>query len=197
MSFDRQKYFDAAKSQLEQNIFFHSLALEACMGGIYDFLQSSGALGGNEPSKGDWLLSGLIHDIDFSEEFKASHPNKTKEALAKHGLEVSETVLQIVRAHGPTYTGVFPKSKAQWAIFCADSLTGLIMASAFVLPSKKLADVKLSSVLKRFKDPKFAAGTRREEVAMCANVDGLNIPLEKFVEICLAAMVKIALEIEL
>ena len=70
------------------------------------------------------------------------------------------------------------------------------MAVAFVYPSRKLSDVKLSSVLKRFlKEPKFAAGTRRNEVAMCSDPTGLNLPLEKFVEICLASMQKIALEI--
>jgi predicted hydrolase (HD superfamily) len=197
MAYDRAPYFEAIKADLEQNIFFHSLALEACMGGIHDFLAGAGQLPSDEPPKDDWLLAGLVHDADFFGEFKAEHPKKTVEALAKHNLAVSDSVIAIIRAHGPSYTGVYPKSKAQWAIFCADSLTGLVMACALVLPSKKLADVKLSSVLKRFKDPKFAAGTRRDEVAMCANPEGLNIPLEKFVEICLISMVKVAPQIGL
>ena len=51
-------------------------------------------------------------------------------------------------------------TKAEWSIFCVDSLTGLIMAVAFVYPSRKLADVKLSSVVKGLlKKPKFATGT--------------------------------------
>jgi len=113
-------------------------------------------------------------------------------------LEISETVLQIIRAHAPELTGAELKTKADWAIYTADSLTGLITAVALILPSKKLADVKLSSVLKRFlKEPKFAAGTRREQVAQCANPEGLNIPLEKFIEICLLSMQKIASEIAL
>jgi predicted hydrolase (HD superfamily) len=67
------------------------------------------------------------------------------------------------------------------------------MAVAFVYPTKKLADVKVSSVLKRFlKEPKFAAGTRRDEVALCTLPEGLNIPLEKFIEICLTSMQKIS-----
>jgi predicted hydrolase (HD superfamily) len=67
------------------------------------------------------------------------------------------------------------------------------MAVAYVYPSRKLAEVKVSSVLKRFlKEPKFAAGTRRDEVALCANPDGLNLPLEKFIEICLTSMQTIA-----
>lgn len=198
MSHDRQKYLKAAEAQLETNIFYHSLALEACLGGIYDYLGSQGQLGEREPKREDWVLAGLVHDIDYAGEFKEQHPLKTKEALAKYGLEISPGALEVIQAHAPSRTGVQPQSKAQWAIFCSDSLTGLITAVALILPSKKLADVKLSSVVKRFlKEPKFAAGTRREEVKMCERADGLNIPLEKFIEICLTAMQGIAGEIGL
>jgi len=198
MAYDREKYLQAAKSQLENNIFFHSLALESCMGGIYDYLMAQGRIGAGEPAREDWLLAGLVHDIDYCDGYKETHPNKTKEVLEKHGLVISDTVDQIIKAHLPERTGVEPQSLAQRAIFCADSLTGLIMAVAMIMPSKKLADVKLSSVVKRFlKDPRFAAGTRREEVALCANPDGLNIPVEKFIEICLAEMQKIASQISL
>jgi len=191
---DREKFLNATKTALEQNIFYHSLALEACMGGLYDYLSSQNQLSPNEPSKDDWLLAGLIHDIDYTAEFKEFHPSKTAEALAKHNLTVSDSVLQIVKAHGWHYPGgVEPKSLAQWTIFCADSLTGLIVAVALVYPTKKLADVKLSSIVKRFlKEPRFAAGTRREDVKLCEKADSLNIPLEKFIEICLVSMQKIA-----
>jgi len=198
MTYNRQQYLDAVKSQLEPNIFNHSLALEACMGGVYDYLESQGQLGSNEPSKDEWTLAGLIHDIDYGGEFKEDHPRKTKEALGKHNLTISDAVEKIVKSHAPDHTGVQPSSKAEWAVFCADSLTGLITAVAYVYPSKKLADVKPSSVIKRFlKEPKFAAGTRRQEVAMCANPEGLNIPLEKFIEICLTAMQNVAADIGL
>lgn len=198
MFYDRQTYLQAIRAQLESNIFSHSLAVEACMGGVYDYLQSQGLLDANEPQKEDWLLAGLIHDIDYSSEFKETHPQKTKEALAQYGLEISDIVDQIVKAHAPQITEVQPQSKAQWSLFCLDSLTGLIVAVALVYPSKKLVDVKVLSVLKRFlKEPKFAAGTRRDEVAMCSKTDGLNIPLEKLIEICLLAMQKVASEIGL
>jgi predicted hydrolase (HD superfamily) len=198
MQHDRKKYIEAIKNQLEQNIFYHSLALEACMAGIYEHLRASDQLNGNEPVREDWLAAGLLHDIDYGGEFKSEHPGKTKEALEKYGIEISETVLKIIKAHASTSTGAKPENKAHWAILCADSLTGLITAVALILPSKKLADVKLSSVVKRFlKEPKFAAGTRREEVSLCTNPDGLNIPIEKFVEICLVSMQKIAQDIGL
>jgi Predicted hydrolase (HD superfamily) len=195
---NRQKYLEAVKAQLEPNIFKHSLALEACMGAIYDYLSTSNQLTSNEPTKDDWLLAGLLHDIDYSGEFKADHPRKTLEVLAKYGLTISETVYNIIKAHAPEKTGYYPKNKAQWALFCADSLTGLIVAVALVYPSKKLTDVKLSSVVKRFlKEPKFAAGTRRGDIKKCELPQGLNIPLEKFIEICLEAMKRIAEEIGL
>lgn len=195
---NRQKYLEAAKSQLETNIFKHSLALEACMGGIYDYLSQVSELASLEPKKEDWLLAGLLHDIDYSGELKLFHPNKTLEVLAKYGLTISKTVHNIIKAHAPERTSYFPKNKAEWAIFCADSLTGLIVAVALVYPSKKLVDVKLSSVMKRFlKEPRFAAGTRREDIKKCELKEGLNIPLEKFVEICLESMKKIAGEIGL
>lgn len=196
MTTNKQQYLKAVKSQLEPNIFNHSLAVEACMGGIYDYLQEQGKIDGQEPSKDDWTLAGLIHDIDYGGEFKDQHPQKVKEVLAKHGLEVSETVNQTVKAHAPEITGVKPASKAEWAIFCSDSLTGLIVAVALIYPSKKLADVKVSSVVKRFlKEPRFAAGTRRDEVSMCGNPQGLDIPIEKFIEICLTSMQNIASDI--
>ena len=195
---NRQKYLEAIRAQLEPNIFKHSLAVETCMGALYDYFQSQNLLDLNEPKRNEWTLAGLIHDIDYSQEFKSTHPAKTKETLSKYNLTISEAIDHIVKAHAPNLTGVKPTTKADWSIFCVDSLTGLIVAAALVYPSKKLADVKLSSVLKRFlKEPKFAAGTRRTDVALCSQADGLNLPLEKFVEISLSAMQKIAPEIGL
>jgi predicted hydrolase (HD superfamily) len=194
----RDEYLVAMAQQMEPGIINHSKSLEACMGGLYDYFAANNLLAANEPSKEDWVTAGLIHDIDYSGEFKADHPTKTREALAKYNLTVSDSVKHIIDAHAPDLTGVQPITKADWAIFCADSLTGLITAVAYVYPSRKLADVKVSSVLKRFlKEPKFAAGTRRDEVALCAKPEGLNISVEKLIEICLASMQTIAAEINL
>lgn len=198
MAYDRENIVKVLKENLETNILNHSLALEACMGGLYDYLEKNGQLDANEPSREDWLIAGLLHDVDYSGEFKGEHPAKTQEALDKYGLEASDTVIHIIKAHAPELTGAKAETKADWSILCADSLTGLIVAVALILPSKKLEEVKLSSVMKRFlKQPNFAAGTRREEVAQCENPEGLNIPLEKFVEICLDSMKSISNEIGL
>ena len=197
MTDNRQKYYEAVKSNLETNIFYHSLALGACLGGIYDYLQSQNQLEAGEPSRDDWTLAALIHDIDYAGDTKETHPAKTREVLTKYNLEISDMVDNIIKAHAE-HTGITPQNKAEWAIRCADSLTGLIVAVALVYPTKKLADVKVSSVLKRFlKEPRFAAGTRRDEVILCQDADKLAIPLEKFIEICLESMRKIASEINL
>ncbi len=194
---DRQKFLEVGKKVLPDNVYKHCLALEACMGGLYDYFFSLNLLV-NEPSKEDWMLAGFLHDIAYFGEYKADHPNRVNDILAQYGLQASDTIIHIVKAHGPDLTGVNPVTKAEWSIFCADSLTGLIMAVAFVYPSRKLADVKLSSVIKRLlKEPKFAAGTRREDIKKCIDPNGLNLPVEKFVEICLNAMKSVSSDLGL
>lgn len=195
---NRDQIIEALKQQLDDKVFRHTLAVEACMGGIYDYLEKEGRITDKEAPREDWQIAGLLHDIDYSGEFKEDHPNKTQEALDKYGLSVNETIMHMVKSHAPDLTGVHPESLGDWALFCMDSLTGLIMAVGYVYPSRKLADVKAKSVKKRFhKEPKFAAGTRRTEVAQCENPEGLNIPVDTFIEICLDAMKDVAEDIGL
>ena len=197
MTFNREQFNSAVKDRLEQNIYFHSLSLEACMGGLYDYFKSNNLLTDNDPEKDYWTTSGLIHDIDYSGDTKELHPLRTRDVLAKYNLEIDDILQKIIFAHDARQ-GINKTNKAEWSLFCADSLTGLITAVAFVYPDRKLASVKVSSVVKRFlKEPKFAAGTRRDEVAECSNPVGLNLPLEKFIEICLTSMQSIAHQIGL
>ncbi len=69
-----QKFKDAAEEQLDPKIYTHSLALSACMGGLYDHFSQNNLLSSTEPAKEDWLLAGLIHDIDDSGEYKDTNP---------------------------------------------------------------------------------------------------------------------------
>jgi uncharacterized protein len=186
-------YRQAAESELDSKIYAHSLALSACMAGLYDHFSSQGLLSDTEPDRDSWVIAGLIHDIDYSEAHKDTHPHKTKEILAKYDLTISDEVADMVASHAPDLTGRQPANKAEWSIYCADSLTGLIMAVAYVYPSKRLVDVQLSSILKRFhKEPRFAAGTRRDEVSLCTRPDGLNLSIDEFIDICLKSMQGIA-----
>jgi predicted hydrolase (HD superfamily) len=76
-----------------------------------------------------------------------------------------------------------------WALYAADPLTGLIVASALVLPDKKLAALTAQSVLKRFAETRFAKGANREQIATSSE---LGVTLEEFIEMGLAAMKAIA-----
>jgi len=88
-----------------------------------------------------------------------------------------------------------PKTKMAKSLFCLDPLTGLIVASTLVLPSKKINDLKLENVLNRFKEKSFAKSANREIIKKCQ--DYLNLSLEKFIEITLEAMKKISKELGL
>jgi len=98
-------------------------------------------------------------------------------------------------AHNWHATGVEPKNLMDWTIFLGDSLTGLIVASTLVLPNKKLADVTIERILKKFKEKSFAKGTRREDILMCD--EKLGFSLEEFVRITLNSMQGISSELGL
>lgn len=177
-----------------KNIIKHMLATEALMGGVYEALQAKGKadLGG---TKEEWMMAGLLHDGDYCEEVSPEKQGvQVTEWLREKGYEIPENVAQAMAAHNAD-TGVKPKSKMDWAIFCGDSLTGLIVAATLVLPSKKLADVSVENVLNRFKEKSFARGTRREDIKMCQ--EKLDLSLEEFVKIALEAMQGISKELGL
>lgn len=178
-----------------KNIIKHMLATEALMAGIYDFLSARGEtdLGG---TKEEWIMAGLLHDGDYSDEVPHERQGiQVTEWLRERGYEIPENVGQTMAAHNWKHTGVEPQTKMDWAIFCGDSLTGLIVATALVHPDKKLTSVKTKSVMKKFKNKAFASGTRREDIKLCE--EKLGIPLRDFIEICLKAMQGIAEKLEL
>ncbi|OGD08839.1 hypothetical protein A2397_05340 [Candidatus Amesbacteria bacterium RIFOXYB1_FULL_44_23] len=165
-----------------ENIVKHMLALGAVMAAFYDHLQP-----GDGSTKDEWYIAGLLHDGDYCEGVPHNMQGVTITQWAKDaGYQIPENVAHAMAAHNWSNTGVEPVSQMDWSIFCADSLTGLITACTLVLPTKKLADVKLESVLKKFKQPSFASGTRREDIQMCETK--LNIPLDQFISVSLSAM---------
>lgn len=179
----REKALEIIEEKVaNKNIIKHMLATEAMMGALAKKF---------DPEKEEeWEMAGLLHDGDYSEGVPVERQGiQISEWLEEKKLEIPETVKHAMAAHNMANTGVKPISKMDWALFCGDSLTGLIVASALVLPSKKLADLKVESVLKRFKEPGFARGTRREDIKMCEEY--LGISLEEFVKITLEAMQEI------
>ncbi len=177
-----------------KNIVKHMLATEALMGGVYEALEAKGKadLGG---TKEEWMMAGLLHDGDYCDEVLPEKQGiQITEWLKEEGYQVPDNVAQTMAAHNPE-SGVKPKTLMDWTIFCGDSLTGLIVASALVRPDKKLASLTVESVMKKFKDKAFAKGTRREEIALCK--EKLDLPLEEFVKISLEAMKEINKELGL
>ena len=116
-----------------------------------------------------WGIVGLLHDIDF-ELYPEEHCLKAPEMLREAG--VGEDVIHSVVSHGYGITvgcgvtiDVAPEQEMEKVLFAADELTGLIGAAALMRPSKSVMDMEVSSVRKKFKDKKFAAGCSRDVIA--------------------------------
>ena len=175
-----------------ENTVKHMLALEAIMRALAKRL---------EPEKEEeYGMAGLLHDLDYEtvdQKTYKDHGLKSVEFLKKEGADLPESVYRAITAHTADWLGkeYLPKTKMEWSIFIADSLTGLIVATALVRPSKKLGDVKVKSIKKKFKQPSFAAGTRREAIKLCE--EKLSIPLAEFFELSLKAMQEISDELGL
>ncbi len=143
-----------------------------------------------------WGITGLLHDLDWEEtqNDSAKHTLKTAEILSEKNFP--EQVLYAIKSHNNEYLeeDFEPKAKLDYALRCAETITGLIYAVTLVRPSKKVADVKIKSVKKKFKDKSFAANCRRELILECEKLD---IELDEFIDLSLQGFNKIAGEIGL
>lgn len=172
-----------------KNIIKHMFALEAVMGALWDKFKTDG-------TKEEWMMAGLLHDGDYCEEVPPEKQGvQIVEWTRLKGYEIPENVAHAMAAHNWSNTKVEPKNNMDWSIFCADSLTGLIVACALVLPSRKLSDVSVEMVLKKFGQKSFAGGTRREDIKTCE--EKLGIKLSDFIQIALSAMQGISKELGL
>lgn len=177
------------------NLIRHGLAVEAIMKSLCKFLKEKHPeLPESEFDEEEWGVVGLLHDADYELVAKdlEKHTVVTAEKLKELG--VSERIIEGIRAHHwgvkQTRDNIMEK-----AVYCADDTSGLITACALVQPEKKLKTVKLESVLKKFKNPSFAKGAKREQILACEQ--DLNIPVKEFVGIALKAMQDISSEIGL
>ncbi|NQV13310.1 MAG: HDIG domain-containing protein [Parcubacteria group bacterium] len=168
----------------EKNIF-HSRETEVIMRALAQ------KLGENEEL---WGISGLLHDLDWEE---------TQEKPEEHGKVAAELLkgkfpevgINAIQAHNYEYNKVVERqTKLDYAVACAESITGLIFASALVHPDKKLANVKAKSIRKKMKDKSFAAKVSREMIKEC---EQLELSLDEFIELSLGAMQEISDELGL
>lgn len=132
-----------------------------------------------------WALAGLLHDVDF-EAFPEEHCVKAPELLEEIG--AGDRLIHAVCSHGWGMTGTDakPEHEMEKVLFAADELTGLIGAAARMRPSKSVADMELSSLKKKFKDKKFAAGCSRDTIKQGADLLGWE--LDKLLEQTILAM---------
>ena len=131
-----------------------------------------------------WATVGLLHDVDF-EKWPEEHCKKAPELLAEIGC--SEELIHAVCSHGyGLRCDVEPVHEMEKVLFAADELTGLIGAAARMRPSKSVCDMEVSSLKKKFKDKKFAAGCSRDVIKEGA--ERLGWTLEELMEKTILAM---------
>ncbi len=168
-----------------KNLVKHMLAVEAEMKALARHF-------GEDEEK--WGLAGLIHDADY-EKWPKEHPRKTLEWLKEN--KASDWLYNAVKRHAWGFNDMKeePQTKLDWALYTCDELSGLIVACALVKPSKKLADVTVDTILKKWKAKSFAAGVHREQIELCE--EKLGIKLEDFISLCLKALQDISTELGL
>ena len=142
----------------------------------------------NELGYGDeadfWATAGLLHDIDF-EMWPEEHCVKAPELLKK--ADCGDDLIHAVCSHGyGLCCDVEPEHEMEKVLFAADELTGLIGAAAKMRPSKSVMDMEVSSLKKKFKDKKFAAGCSRDVIRTGA--ERLGWTLEELMEKTILAM---------
>lgn len=110
-----------------------------------------------------WEIVGLIHDFDWEIHPDLDrHPMDGAPILRERGWD--EETIRIIQSHYSGGTGVEREKAVDFALLANDEITGLIVATTLVRPSKNIAEVQLSSVRKKWKNHKFAAGVNRDEV---------------------------------
>jgi predicted hydrolase (HD superfamily) len=173
-----------------ENLIKHHLACEAAMKALYKRLIPKQILQDEE----DWGIVGLLHDADY--EFCKKHPEKHTLILEeKIGDKLDPKLMYAIKSHNWQNTGIIPKSRLDWSIYCCDELTGIITAATLIHPEKKIEFVSEDFLMNRFNDPTFAKNANRAPILMCEKE--LTIPVKEFFEIVLKAMQAISTELGL
>ncbi|MEI8005367.1 MAG: HD domain-containing protein [Bacteroidota bacterium] len=163
-----------------EKMIFHCLASEAVMRGLARKL-------GRDEEK--WGLAGLLHDLDveITNADAAIHGTQTEVLLKDY--PVDEDILDAIRMHNEYSSGKERSTEFQYALAAGETMTGLIFATTYVYPDKKLASVKPKSVVKRMKEKMFAASVKRENILECEKI---GIPIDEFAALAIASMLPAA-----
>jgi len=167
------------------NLVKHCLAAEAIMRALAQKF-------GEDEER--WGLAGLLHDLDFAEtaERPDQHGRKTAEILRTQGFD--EEFVTAVLAHNAEGLGMQRTTRFQHCLAAAETITGLIVATALVYPDRRLASVRPDSIVKRMKKKDFARNVSREIIRECEQF-GMSVP--DFAALSLQAMQAIAGELGL
>jgi predicted hydrolase (HD superfamily) len=163
----------------QKNLVKHILAVEAVMRRLAEHF---------DEDADKWAMVGLLHDLDYS--VTADKPEKhtfvTEGWLEELDAGLSDDMLHAIRAH----PGHIPcESRLDWALYCSDPVTGLIVAGVLMHPSKKLEHTPTDFILRRFGEKRFAAGADRDAIASCEKI---GLSLEEFVTLSLEGMRRIS-----
>ncbi len=140
-----------------------------------------------------WGIIGLIHDLDY-EKFPDQHCQKTGEILRTNNWP--EEYIRAAVSHGwGICSQVEPISDLEKFLYTIDELTGLVVTTALVRPSKSVHDVTVKSVKNKWKDKRFAAGVDRSVIEKGAAM--LNLSLDEIIEDTIRGMQEVAQEIGL
>lgn len=184
---EREQALELLRTHVKnENMIKHCLASEAVMRALALRLGADPAL---------WGLAGLLHDLDveLTAGDMARHTHEAEKLLKERGLP--DDLIEAVKLHNEAAHGGRRRSEVfHKALAAAETVTGLITATALVYPDRKLASVKASSVTKRMKDKRFAASVDRSIIMEC---EALGLKLDDFVALSLAAMLGIASELGL
>lgn len=156
-----------------KNLVKHSLAVEACMRAMAERL---------DQDVEKWGLAGILHDLDYemTEKNPELHTKETVKILEEMGIDPE--IIAAIRAH----TDYVPcQTPMEWVIFSIDPLTGLIIAATLMHPSRKLQEIDVDFIKRRYKEKSFARGARREDIEQISNI---GMDLDEFISICLSAM---------
>jgi putative nucleotidyltransferase with HDIG domain len=158
-----------------RNLVNHCVAVEAIMIALAEHFELSGE------DRDRWALAGLLHDLDYAE---------TAEDPERHGLvtaemldgRVDDEIMNAVLSHAEKAPR---ESLMDKALYASDPTTGFIVAAALVRPDKSLAEVKLKSLKKRWKEKAFARGASREQMGSC---EEMGLERDEFLQLSLEAM---------
>ena len=174
MTMQRDEALTLVKKYLKnKNLIKHSLAVEACMRAMAEKLAQ-------DVEK--WGLTGILHDLDYELTEKNPDLHTTETVKILQEMEIDPEIIQAIRAH----TDMVPcQSPMEWVIFSIDPLTGLIIAATLMHPSRKLKEIDVDFLKRRYKEKSFARGARREDIEQISNI---KMDLDEFISICLSAM---------